>query len=262
MEVVDRKLRRRYLEARELLEGIDGGCPGGCGRPRGRTTKAGHCPACYKKYVRPFKTKWPIDIARENATPETGIPLGRKDGTIAGYALVDAEDFAQLSAWRWFVETKGYARRTVNTGTSYIPIRMHREIAGLAREDPRQVDHINGDKLDNRRANLRIVTNAENQQNLTSLRSTNTSGYRGVQRNRGRWGKPWLARANVAGRRYALGAYDTAEEADAAVKAFRAQHMPFSSDAQVHVSPQKSPRAVSSAAGTTRNEAPDDDQCS
>ena len=30
----------------------------------------------------------------------------------------------------------------------------------------------------------------------------------------------------------------------------------------VHVSPQKSPRAVSSAAGTTRNEAPDDDQCS
>lgn len=51
------------------------------------------------------------------------------------------------------------------------------------------VDHINGDKRDNRRANLRVVTFAENVQNRTRLPANNTSGIRGIvwDRNRSKW---------------------------------------------------------------------------
>ena len=73
------------------------------------------------------------------------------------------------------------------------------------------VDHINRDRLDNRRANLRMATNAQNQANVTK-RQGMTSRYKGVSRHTatGRW----QARISVEGKQMHLGYF--AHEADAA----------------------------------------------
>lgn len=90
------------------------------------------------------------------------------------------------------------------------------------------VDHINSDKLDNRRSNLRIVTNAENMQNVKKPRSDNKSGYRGVWKVKDKW-QGW---AKVNGKDVYAGSYDTAEEAHIAVSNCRAVYQPASPDAR------------------------------
>lgn len=72
------------------------------------------------------------------------------------------------------------------------------------------VDHINGDGLDNRKINLRLVTDSENQQNRHRL-SLNTSGFRGVT-----WHKQackWQAGIKRNGKSYHLGLYTSPEDA-------------------------------------------------
>lgn len=121
-------------------------------------------------------------------------------------ALVDAEDYPALACFNWcasFSRGKWYAKRAERgpDGRQYT-IRMHRAILGVP--PGTEVDHINGDGLDNRRENLRPATRAENIRN-TKRRSRNTSGFKGVYRLEGRWA------ASVA-RKY-LGLYDSPEEA-------------------------------------------------
>ncbi len=75
------------------------------------------------------------------------------------------------------------------------------------------VDHINGDTLDNRRANLRVCTMAQNVRNRKKPR-TNTSGYKGVH-----WmprHKKWMAKITCAGKHIFLGLFDDPAEAHAA----------------------------------------------
>ena len=72
-----------------------------------------------------------------------------------------------------------------------------------------QIDHINGDKVDNRISNLREVTNGENQQNLKRCKSHNKSGYLGVSKNK----KKWKAEIAAGGRKYHIGTFDTPKEA-------------------------------------------------
>jgi hypothetical protein len=72
------------------------------------------------------------------------------------------------------------------------------------------LDHINGNKTDNRLCNLRLATNSQNQQNRPAPQN-NTSGYRGVT-----WHKSankWMARICHNGIRKTLGFFETAEEA-------------------------------------------------
>jgi hypothetical protein len=105
---------------------------------------------------------------------------------------------------------------------------MHRFVLGLRKGDPRKVDHKNRNRLDNRRENLRVVTSAENAQNLE--RNYGRSRHRGVA-----WHKvtkKWRAVVRLDGRQHHLGYFDDEDEAGAVASAFRAQHMPFSSDAE------------------------------
>jgi hypothetical protein len=77
-------------------------------------------------------------------------------------------------------------------------------------EWPRQLDHINNDRADNRIANLRLATNAQNGANRGPPR-TNTSGVKGIY-----WFKPkqrWSAEIIVDGRRIMLGYYKEKEDA-------------------------------------------------
>lgn len=155
------------------------------------------------------------------------IPLYRGgETTPCTIALVD-DEFAHLAHYSWlrrFVDGRIYAERTKDS------VLMHRVILGLARGDGLKVDHINGDGLDNRRANLRLATTAQNAQNQGARRAS-TSKHRGVS-----WSKTrqrWVAQATLNGRQHHLGRYHIEEEAAAAAAAFRAEHMPFSREARV-----------------------------
>lgn len=124
--------------------------------------------------------------------------------------IVDDEDYEFLSSFKWHF-SRGYAWRNITIargkGTT---ISMHRVIMGLEMGDERQADHINGNKLDNRRSNLRICSNAENQRN-TKTPTTNTSGFKVVNLLKGRW------RASIwhQNKQHYLGRFDTPEEAHA-----------------------------------------------
>lgn len=118
-------------------------------------------------------------------------------------ALVDDADFTWLSQWSWHF-TGGYARRTACWHGQKHTLFMHRE---LLRAGPDQlVDHINGNRLDNQRANLRIVSPTINSRNRLMR-----GGYRGVffkqDKNR------YEAYITVQGKRVYLGLFKTAEEA-------------------------------------------------
>jgi hypothetical protein len=73
-----------------------------------------------------------------------------------------------------------------------------------------EVDHRNGDSLDNRRKNLRICTRSENQWNRLPS-SRNRTGYKGVKRQTK--SPRWMARITVRWREIYLGTFDTPEEA-------------------------------------------------
>jgi hypothetical protein len=120
--------------------------------------------------------------------------------------LVDDEDQPILSACRWRVDSLGYAAGTF--GSQWV--RLHRVITKAQKGEI--VDHINHNKLDNRRANLRIATHAENIRN-SKFRSNNTSGYKGVYfcKQTGRWS----AQIKANGKTRRLGRFDTAREAGA-----------------------------------------------
>ena len=126
------------------------------------------------------------------------------------HTIVDATDAERvMAAGKWHAtpsRNTHYARRNVRLADgSRSTILMHSLLTGFQR-----VDHINGDGLDNRRANLRAVTNAQNQYNR-SRQSNNTSGFIGVS-----WFEPqgrWMARITLQGVQRFLGYYDTAEDA-------------------------------------------------
>jgi hypothetical protein len=140
--------------------------------------------------------------------------------------LVDDADFQSVAAvgpWsvckigRGFYARTGGAKKAVPRGQY-----LHHFLMGKHR-----IDHINGDGLDNRRENLRPVTQAQNHQNLR-LYSNNTSGVRGVVKSRGKW----RAELMLDGKTYLFGRYETVAEAAAVIRAARARMMPFSNEAR------------------------------
>jgi hypothetical protein len=143
------------------------------------------------------------------------IPV--KSGDSEVFALVDPEDFERLSQHSWHLN-KGYVvrNRRMPDGSQQTNVRMAREILGLQRGDPREGDHINRQKLDNRRSNLRVVTHAVNGCNVPS--QPGTSRHRGVHKD-SREGV-WRAQAGFEGTKHFLGRFGTEREAAAAVNAF------------------------------------------
>jgi hypothetical protein len=157
------------------------------------------------------------------------IPLRGRGGIVRGWVLVDVADVEYLGEWRWSFQSQGYAARREGSSRrpgSYLVL-MHRQLLGLERGDDRQADHINRDRLDNRRENLRIVTASQNAQNQGSR---GRSSYRGVwwASNIGRW----AAEVMLDGRKYSLGYFDDEETAARIASDFRALHMPYSDDAR------------------------------
>lgn len=157
------------------------------------------------------------------------IPLRRRDGSVAAHALVDAAD-AHVAELRWSFDRDGYVVRKVWEGDKCRTVSLARVLLGLKRGDSRKADHINRDKLDNRRGNLRVATDAESAQNKGSYRGS-SSAYRGVY-----WhadSQKWKAAVRLNGRKHYLGAFDDEAEAAEVARAFRAVHMPYSNEDRV-----------------------------
>lgn len=132
------------------------------------------------------------------------IPL-----TKGKFAIIDDADFESIKMFRWSCTNTGYAARAkrINGKSKYIP--MHRVI--LNAPDGIDIDHINGNRLDNRRCNLRLATRAQNVHN-SRMRKDNTSGFKGVYK---RYGK-FVAKICFNHIWIWLGLFPTAEEASQA----------------------------------------------
>ncbi len=120
--------------------------------------------------------------------------------------LVSDEDHIFLAGYTWSPNNRGYATASVNGKTRF----MHRVVVERMKLDLTggEVDHINQDRLDNRRNNLRIATRSQNKMNCGKPRD-NTSGYRGVAKDRNKW----RSQIQVNGELIHLGCFDTPEEA-------------------------------------------------
>jgi hypothetical protein len=165
-------------------------------------------------------------MAGELAHAARGIPLHARDGSIRAFAMVDADLHPALARHRWSLHPHGYVLRYVGGRKNRRCERLHRRVLSLGDGDSRQVDHRNRNKLDNRRANLRTATNAENRQNQGS--QAGSSRYRGVTWDKSR--EEWMAQAQLAGKHFHLGRFRSEKRAAEAAAAFRRQHMPFAID--------------------------------
>ena len=134
------------------------------------------------------------------------------------WTIVDDEDFEWLNQWKWTYkhvktlscgEDYGIVVRNnySSNGKRTNIIRMHRVI--LNAPPNFQVDHINGNRLDNRRRNIRLATIGQNNKNK---RSVAKSGYKNVYREEC-INLRWFSKIMVDRKTIHLGCYDSKEEA-------------------------------------------------
>ena len=128
--------------------------------------------------------------------------------------LVDDEDYAYLSSKKWYYGANGYAAREEKDKT----VLMHRVI--IDAPQGMDVDHINRDKLDNRRQNLRIATRSQNKANMVTRKRHKQQLPMGISYNPSpRSKQPYMARVGKDGKAYFVGNLYKLEDAVAAYTA-------------------------------------------
>jgi hypothetical protein len=160
-------------------------------------------------------------------------------GEIADHALVDDEEFEMVGQYKWYLMTKGkHRKRYYAQAFRKAPdgrrqtLYMHRVILGLT-ERTQQADHIDGDGLNNTRANLRPATGRQNVQNQrtspTYADRPTSSQFRGVSWEAAK--QRWRAQVRVNGKPAFSRLFRTELEAARAVAEARTRLMPFSQEA-------------------------------
>ena len=137
----------------------------------------GYCRKHYTEFCKRDKSKYippktPNEIIVEGDTAR--IILCNRQGSRIAETIIDAKDVEQIQKHRWYMHGKGYVQAQ-DVGM------LHRFLL-----DPKEgeiIDHINKDKLNNQRSNLRIATLSENGYN-SKIPATNTSGVVGVSYNK------------------------------------------------------------------------------
>ena len=155
----------------------------------------------------------PVDTGIPNTV---GVPL-----TKGKISIIDKED-ADVCEFRWHIRN-GYATRALRENKKYLKqANLHRvimeRVLGRALQNGEFVDHANRDRLDNRRANLRLATGSQNTANSSPR---NVSGYKCITK---RPSSRWSAQIKINGKLKHLGTFDTAEEAYNVYKEAAIQH--------------------------------------
>ncbi len=143
-----------------------------------------------------------------------GYPFRRIPLTQGKFAVADPDDFYWLSKYKWTasrVYNKFYAVRSelCKISGKRKSYRMHREVAHTP--EGLECDHINGNSLDNRKANLRSATRQQNCWNSRKRRPKSLSKYKGVSYSKR--GRPWKAMLTVNGKRMYFGSFNKEAEA-------------------------------------------------
>lgn len=162
------------------------------------------CGKHYLQYIRYGKiksrTKYDPNVIEEFSNYAI-IYLYNKDGDIIAETLIDKEDIPKVINDKWCRDKNGYVK---NSKQGY----LHRILLG---ETNLFIDHINGDKLDNRKRNLRICNNADNLKNRVKLPKNNTSGILGVRFREDR--NKWYAEIQCNKEKIYLGSFSSLEDA-------------------------------------------------
>lgn len=128
---------------------------------------------------------------------------------------VDEEDYRPLNSYKWYLSSAGYAVRRETQNGKQITVTMQMHI--MKTPKGMHTDHINGNKLDNRKFNLRVCTHRQNICN-SKTRADNSSGYKGVSLDKRCKAKPWRAVIKNNHKSIWLGGFSTKE---AAANAYR-----------------------------------------
>jgi hypothetical protein len=178
-------------------------CACGCGQetrlaPR-TDRKSGWVKGEPLRYIRNHHRRRSVAPA-EVAKGGIEVPLVGTHGA-GKVAIVDPEDYPKVASYRWHLSPGGYVVYSPNSQTK---IYMHR----LIEPEGEEVDHVNGDKLDCRRVNLRPCTHRENTRNRSRQAAKRSSRYVGVY---GRCKATQRWHAAIDGRH--LGSFESEEEA-------------------------------------------------
>ena len=118
-------------------------------------------------------------------------------------ALIDLDDIDKVKKYKWGLENN-YVSASINGKR----VKLHRLIMNCP--DDKLIDHINRNRLDNRKSNLRITTHQQNNMNK-GLTKSNTSGYTGIYWHKAR--NKWQVSIKVNYKSIFLGYYTDLEEA-------------------------------------------------
>jgi hypothetical protein len=162
----------------------------------------------FKKYGKLIETRYDRN---EIVTYDTyaEIILKNKDLKEIGRVKIDIDIIDKIKEYKWHIISSGYAYCSV------LKLLLHRYIMNLNKDDYFFIDHINRDKLDCRRCNLRIsdkITNSQNQ----SIRKDNASGIIGVSKTKnGKW-RAYIHKhqgENIKSKYIQIGTFNCKEEA-------------------------------------------------
>ena len=154
---------------------------------------------------------------------ETLLPVRKNN-----HAIVDFDLYQKYKSFTWWLSTHGYAKTDVYKNGKRRTVFLHQEIMG--KKEGFEIDHINGNRLDNRRENLRFVTRSQNNMNARK-RGNTTSKYKGVSFHKER--KKWRAYIFVRNKQISLGLFDN--ERDAALAYNTRANIEFGEYARLNV---------------------------
>lgn len=166
---------------------------------------------------------------RNEVTEKNGVVEIQLKGGLT--AVVDAVDYPLVAGRYWMTQRASsrliYARAAdFDNGGNIL---MHRAIMGFEKGDGKQVDHQDGNGLNNRRSNLREATRNQNGMNRRKGRRPTSSRFKGVSlskcpRENGYLSKPWRVMIHVEGRNLTVGHFETEEEAALAYNEAAREH--------------------------------------